>query len=370
MKIALIAPIEETVPPTKYGGIEWVIANIAEYLGKKGHTVHVFAPGNSQKNSSYEIIPLVDLALRNTPSLFNDNQLKETLKLLAAAKAAELINQGEYDIVNNHAWWHFLLYAPFIKQKVITTHHMPLSINFQNEVLLAYKHLPHIALSNNQKKELPDLNFVATIMNGIRIQSLPTPLFTANKLPYDMFFLGRINPDKGLIEAVKTARLTKKKLIVAAKKMDENYFKEFMSYVDNKNVIYLGELTHEEAMKYLSLSKMLIMPVTYEDPCPLVPLESLACATPVISYARGALPEQIEDGQTGYLINESEIMNRGNWIVHKNGIEGLCEAVNIVTSMPEKKYFELRKKCRSTAERRFSMEHMASQYESLFTSFS
>ncbi len=368
MKIALIAPVEETVPPQKYGGTEWIIYAIAHGMGKKSHEIDLYASSDSKKEDGYNLIPIVAQSLRSNKEFAENLKLRESAKLLAIADTLELLKTKKYDIVHNHASWRFLAFANLIPgTPVITTHHGPLSLAYQNIVFVKRKNLPHISISDNQRKDLPELNFAATIYNGIDIDHYPI----SNNINIDqstMLFLARMSPEKGAVEAAKVALQLKKKLVVAAKvdEVDKPYFASFQPLIDNDLVTSVGEIDFEKKLNYLQTAKLLLAPIRWEEPFGLMFTEAMACGTPVVAFSRGAAPEIIADGKTGFLVNESEEYVRGNWIVKKTGIEGLCEAVERIYSMPKEEYLQMRKNCRDHVEKNFTVEKMVSEYERVY----
>ena len=369
MRIAVIAPIEETVPPQRYGGIEWIAYYVAHGLGEKGHKVDLYASSNSKKEEYYTIMPIVEQSLRADTYFAQNLDLRETAKLLSISKTIELLSKKDYDIIHNHAGYRFLAFANLQKnKKIVTTHHMPLSIAFQNLVFTKYKDLPYISISNNQRKDSPHLNFVATVYNGIDLKHYPVVKDeTKHKYP-NMFFLARMSPEKGAIEAASVALRLKKKLIVAAKvdETDKPYFENFKPLIDNKLVMFVGEVEYDRKLEYLQTARCLLMPIKWEEPFGLMFTEAMACGTPVIAFARGAAPEIIVDGKTGFLVNESEELSRGNFLIKKTGIEGLCEAVKKIYSVPEDQYMEMRKNARAYVVKNFTVERMVDEYEKVY----
>jgi glycosyltransferase involved in cell wall biosynthesis len=368
MKIALVAPTEETVPPTKYGGTELIVYDIANGLAKKGHHVDLYAPGDSLKSTTYNLIPSTKVSLRHDTEIFQNPKLLEVNKINIYSKIAYKIQNENYDIVHNHASWRFLIFQHFIKYPIVTTHHGPLSYDDQNFIFKEYKNMPYVSISNNQRRDLPILNFVDTVYNGINLADLPFFTGTNNQLSY-MSFLARVNKEKNPVGAAKVAQLTKHPLHIAAKVdyLTDPYYIELTHLIDNKYVFFEGEISPKEKSEFLSNSACLFVPIEWEEPFGLMFIEAMASGTPVITYARGSAPEIVKDGETGFLVNHSDADIRGNFTVKKTGLQGLCEAVNLLYSMPKEKYLQMRKAARKRVEDHFTVEKMVAGYERVYS---
>lgn len=368
MRIALVAPVEETIPPRRYGGTEWIVYELAEALGKK-HTVDLFAAADSPTSPNYNIIPITEKSLRSDLESSTDLKLREAQKLISIANAVFHIQNGNYDIVHNHASWRFLSFSDLIKKPVITTHHNPLSIHYQKIVFKKFKDRPHVSISNNQRKDLPELNFVATIYNGILLKDYPF-LEYSDKIRENPFllYLARMSEEKGAVEAAKAAAATEKKLFVAAKvdEVNKDYFAKFEKVANKEFVEFAGEISPDLRLAYLQNSIALLAPIQWEEPFGLMFTEAMACGTPVISYSRGSAPEIIVDGVTGFLVNESDEFIRGNYIIKKTGVEGLQEAIKRIYEMPKEEYVNMRRASRKHVEDHFTSEKMVSEYEKVY----
>lgn len=365
MKIAIIAPVEETVPPTKYGGIEWIVYHVARGMVEKGHSVDVYASGNSQ-SSPYHLIPITDKSLRSQELFAQNLPIRNVAKLYSVAQAISVLNTKQYDIIHNNAGWRFLIFAQLLHAPIVTTHHGPLSMDYQNYVFTHNLTYPHISISNNQRKDLPNLNYQATIYNGVDIQELQY-FEGAPKDHVYMVFLARMSHEKGAIEAEQVARKTQHHVIVATKidKVNEEYFAQFKADM-NAYVELKGEILSKDRLSLLQNARLLIAPIRWEEPFGLMFTEAMATGTPVVAYARGAAPEIIEDGVTGYLVNESDEFIRGKWTVTKTGVDGLAEAVERIYQMPDDHYLRMRKACRARVEQYFSAQTMINAYEKTF----
>lgn len=368
MKIALVAPVEETIPPRRYGGTEWIVYELAQELGKK-HSVELLAAADSPTSPNYKIIPITRKSLRSDLESSTDLKLREAQKLISISNAVSHIQSENYDLVHNHASWRFLAFSELIKVPVLTTHHGPLSEHYQSLVFKKFKDKPHVSISNNQRKDLPELNFVATIYNGILINEYPF-LEYSDKLKENPFllYLARMSEEKGAVEAAKAALATGKKLYVAAKvdEVNKDYFAKFEAVANKEFVEFVGEIASDLRLAYLQNSIALLAPIQWEEPFGLMFTEAMACGTPVIAYSRGSAPEIIVDGVTGFLINQSEELIRGDYIIKKTGVEGLKEAIERIYEMPKEEYIKMRRACRKHVEDNFTSEKMVEEYEKVY----
>lgn len=361
MKIALVTPIEETIPPTQYGGIEWVVYYIALHLGMKGHKIYLLTTGNSPENKFYKIIPIFPKNIRSIKEIAYNKNLREVTKFTSLFQAAKYLMNNKFDIIHNHAGWRFLLFQELFKQKLLTTLHGPLSVDYHNYVFKKYKDSFYVSISNNQRKDLPILNFVATIYNGIS----PEEFSFVDKPKGDyLFFLARFSPEKNPVEAIKTAIAIKKKLKIGAKvdAVDLEYFNKHKKLLNHPLINFLGEINKEEKIKIYQNAKAFIAPINWEEPFGLMFIEAMACGTPVITYAKGSAPEIIVDGKTGFLINQSEKDIRGHWIIKNTGLKGLIEATEKIYNMSQEDYIKMRKNCREHFLKNFTSEKMAMEY--------
>lgn len=366
MKIAIVSTIEETIPPTKYGGVEWIVFELAEGLAKRGHDVHLFASGDSPDSYGYKRTAIVEKSIRTIPPFNTNGKLREIQKYISYAKAAQYVSNGNFDIVHNHAGWRFLFYTHFINRPVVTTIHSSIGLDYQQFSYGAYKNLPFVSISNNQRNDKSDLNFAATVYNGTRLQDYQY----SKTVPIDapMFFLARFSSEKGGIPALQVAAETGKKLRIAAKidTVDKTYFQQAQSYLNHPNIEFIGEIDLEQKAHELSNARCLMVPIQWEEPFGLMFTEAMASGTPVITYSRGSAPEIIRDGITGFLVNQSEEYIRGDFTIKETGIDGLKEAVKRIYEMPEEEYTTMRAACRQHVEQNFSDTKMVDGYEKLY----
>ncbi len=336
MKIALTSPFEERVPPVKYGGTELVVYNITEELIQLGHDVKLIASGDSQ--TSAKLIPIFQRSLRSNPK-FNDLKLRDSFKFMGIGKVCEYLSKNKFDIIHNHIGWRLLPFQKLLPAPVVTTLHGPLDVPYQQEVYGEYKNSYFISISHNQRKPMPDLNFIANVYNGIDVDK-----FNYSEETEDYFvFLGRMSPEKGPVQAIKIAKMTGKKLIMAAKvdSVDEEFYKkEVEPLIDNEQIRFIGEIDHEEKNNLLGKAKCLLAPIQWEEPFGLYFVEAMACGTPVITMRRGSAPEIIKDKETGFICDS---------------IEEAAERTKLIDSIS-------RKKCRQHVEAEFSRQVMTERY--------
>ncbi|MDD2673079.1 MAG: glycosyltransferase family 4 protein [Syntrophales bacterium] len=348
MKIAILSPIEESVPPEKYGGTELVVYNIVEELIKRGHEVTLFASGDSK--TSAKLFYSYSKKIRVNP----DQSLKEmeAKKSVFLGESLSKIRQEKFDIVHTHINWRTLPFLPLIDMPSVHTLHGPLNIDYQLEVYQRYKNANYITISNAQRKPLPYLKYLATVYNGIDIKK-----FDFNINPENYFsFLGRMSYEKGPEVAAKAAIQSGQKLKMAAKidLSNKQFYDKYVKPLENKDVVYIGEPNHKEKNILLKNSKALLAPIQWEEPFGLYFIEAMACGTPVIAFKRGSVPEIVIDGKTGYVVDS------------KKGSTGIVEAIKKINSLSDSQYQKMRVNCRKHVEQNFTIEKMVDGYEKVY----
>ena len=343
MKIALVAPADEKVPPAKYGGTELVVANLANGLKKQGHDVHLFAAGDSQ----------TDATLHATfPHAFREEinatpypeALRGFYNSIALGRAVGEIAQGNFDIVHNHASWRLLTLAHLLNAPVISTMHGPYDVPFIPEFAQQYPDSSFISISESQGRINEGMPFIGTVYNGIDVEKFSYSLEPGEYLA----FLGRTSPEKGLKEAILAAKAANTRLVIAAKvdAVDRDYFeKEVKPLIDGGLVQFIGEVDLAGKVELLRHAKALLMLIQWDEPFGLVMTEAMACGTPVIAIARGSTPELIQEGITGFLIRDN-----------------LEEAVTAIHTIEKLN----RQACRDSVVERFSSEAMVEGYLSFY----
>ncbi len=301
MKIAVTVPLEETVPPTKYGGTELVVYNEIEKLVEMGHEVYLLGTGDS--TTSGTLVPIIDKAIRNK---YTDQEelarWREYWKIASISKNLTHLDEIKPDVIHNHFAWRFLLFESNIKYPMFSTMHGPLTSIKEQETYREHSQHPFVSISNNQRKAMPDLHWERTVYNGLNMDQFPT---TFDREREYFAFLGRTSPEKGLAELIHMIKKTDHKLKIAAKidPVDEEYFAtEIKPHVDGKQIEFIGEVDHAGKVELLSGAKALLLWLNWEEPFGLVITEAMACGAPVIVNSRGSMPELVTS-ETGFLVD-------------------------------------------------------------------
>lgn len=334
MRIAMVAPIWETVPPTAYGGIELVVDLLTRYLAEAGHDVTLFASGDSSCPAAREWTE--PIALR---ALGHDTwscHMAEALHLVNAYR-----QRDRFDLFHNHAGPLGNAFAEATGARTLTTLHGPL-LPTNQRYYEAFRTQPFVSISEAQRLGAPDLHYVRTIYHGIETQHYAP----GHKQGY-LLFLGRISPEKGAHLAIEAAREAGLPLVMAAKidPYDRAYFDERIApHLDDSNVRYIGEVAGDRKREVLQGAIALLHLVQWAEPFGLTMAEALACGTPVIAMPFGSIPEIVSDGRTGYVVDS---------------VGAAAAAARRLDRLdPEA--------CRAEAVRRFSVERMVADYLALY----
>jgi glycosyltransferase involved in cell wall biosynthesis len=337
MHIAQIAPLTEAVPPKLYGGTERVVSWLTEELIALGHEVTLFASGDSV--TSARLDASWPRSLRLDGSVRDPNALHMMMLERVYQRAAE------FDFLHFHLdYYPFSLFSrqptPFI-----TTLHGRLDLPEHQPVFDTFSSLPVVSISNAQRRPLPQANWVHTVHHGLPENLLqPKPI-----TPAYFAFLGRIAPEKGVDRAIRIAQHCGVPLKVAAKvdNVDREYFEEqILPMMKSAQVDYIGEINDTHKSEFLSGAMALLVPIDWPEPFGLVMIEAMACGTPVIAFNRGSAPEVIEDGLTGFIVED---------------INGAIGAVDRLSHLS-------RGSIRQRFEQRFTARRMAQDYLSVYRS--
>jgi glycosyltransferase involved in cell wall biosynthesis len=338
VRIALLSPLYESVPPQLYGGTERVVAWLADALVERGHEVVLFASGDSQTRA--ELIPVVDRALR----LGGDDRVDPIAVHIAAAEMARrFADELELDVVHSHI--DYLAMPTFRDADVpfVSTMHGRLDIPGLRHVHRALR-CPLVSISDAQRAPLPEASWAATVYHG-----LPTEQYPVGEGDGDyVVFLGRMSPEKRPDAAIRAARRAGVRLVMAAKvdAVDRPYFEQEVVPLlcQGDDVWYIGEVDDQVKVELLGRARALLFPAFWPEPFGLAMIESMACGTPVIARRCGSIPEVVTDGHTGFVCDDDDALVEALGQLH--GIDRLA--------------------CRHEVEVRFSAERMAADYELVY----
>jgi len=337
MRIAQIAPLTEAIPPKLYGGTERVVHCLTEELVALGHDVTLFASGDSITSAKLE--PMWPQSLRLSGSIRDPNAL-HMLMMEVVRRRAE-----DFDVLHFHLdYYPFSLFSrqstPFV-----TTLHGRLDLPEHQPVFTTFSSIPVISISNAQRRPVPQAGWIRTIYHGVPADLLrPKPV-----TPSYLAFLGRIAPEKSVDHAIRIAGRAGLPIKIAAKidKADIEYFEtEIRSLFDLPHVEYIGEIADKDKSDFLSGAIGLLMPINWPEPFGLSMIEAMACGTPVVAYNRGSVPEVVEDGVTGFIV-EDEL--------------SATDAVRRLPQLP-------RAAVRARFEQRFTARVMAKEYLAAYRS--
>jgi len=344
-----------------------LITNLAK-LKKKTVQVTSFCSGNSK-------LPVKIESVSYWPSLENKqigNNFHPLFEIALINKAISMQKKFDLYHVNLGNGEYILPFAQFTKKPILITMHGTSFEPYTQKFYLLFKNLENvffISISNYQRKPLPFLNYIRTIYHGINIK-----LFAFNPIGGKyMVWTGRAIPEKGLDTVLAVAKKIKKTTKVFPIIKDE-YLEWLHNEIIKKRdtISQIVKISIDFNVNRNNLvceyqnSKLFLFPLRWEEPFGLTIVESMACGTPVVAYARGSIPEIVKDGETGFIVNPSDDDIRGNWIIKKTGIAGLCEAVERIYSMPLEKYKAMRFACRKHVEENFTVERMVDQYEEVY----
>jgi glycosyltransferase involved in cell wall biosynthesis len=297
MRIAQVAPLTEAVPPKLYGGTERVVHWITEELVALGNDVTLFASGDSR--TSAKLDATWPKALRLDGSVRDPN----ALHMVMLERVRQKCDAEEFDFLHFHL--DYMPFSLFMRQPTpfVTTLHGRLDLPEHQPVFSTFSKIPVISISNAQRRPVPQANWLRTIYHG-----LPEKLLTPQPVrPSYLAVLGRIAPEKGVDRAIKIAIRCGIPLKIAAKvdRADQEYYDEVIRpMMDHPLVEYIGEISDHEKSDFLSGAIGLLLPIDWPEPFGLVMIEAMACGTPVIAYNRGSVPEIIDDGVTGFIVED------------------------------------------------------------------
>ena len=335
MKIAQIAPLMESVPPRFYGGTERVVSNLTEELVRLGHNVTLFASGDSVTSAA--LVSCATVALRLDPQVIDPIPYYMLMLDRVRRQAAE------FDILHFHIdYLHFPLFR-YLAGRTVTTLHGRQDLPDIKPIFLGFDEMPLVSISSAQRCPVASANFAATIHHG-----LPLDLLQPNFDPRGGYlaFIGRISPEKRPDRAIAIARNLGIPLKIAAKvdRVDQAYFENKIAPLIGDGVEFIGEINEQNKNGFLGEAIGLLFPIDWPEPFGLVMIEAMACGTPVLAFRCGSVPEIVDEGVSGMIVET---------------VEEAIAAVPKLTAMD-------RRAVRKQFELRFSSARMASDYVQLY----
>ncbi len=337
MKIAQIAPLAERVPPRLYGGTERIVSYLTDELVRMGHDVTLFASGDSSTRA--RLVPCAHMALRLNPDV-RDPLPYHVIMLEQVRQRAD-----QFDILHFHI---DLLHFPLMRDmadRTVTTLHGRLDLPDLVPFYRTFPAFPLVSISDDQRRPMPPVNWMGTVHHGLPVDLLP---FTADPSERYLAFLGRISPEKRPDRAIEIAARAGMKLKMAAKidKADEAYWRDEIAPLieAHPDVAFIGEISEQQKADFLGNAAALLFPIDWPEPFGLVMIEAMACGTPVIAFRCGSVPEVIDHGVSGFIVDTVD------------------EAVDCVRRIDALD----RSRVRATFEARFTARRMAEDYLALY----
>jgi len=335
VRIAQVSPLFESVPPRLYGGTERVVAFLTDELVRLGHDVTLFASGDSETLA--RLIPVWPNALRLDGTCL-DSLAPHVLMLEEVAQRAH-----EFDVIHFHISQFHLPVVRRLPVAHVTTMHGRLDMPELAPLFAEFQDVPLVSISDAQREPLPEAGWISTIHHGLPVHLLP---FAPGPGKY-LAFLGRIAREKRVDRAIAIATACGQPLRIAAKvdPADRDYFEhEIRPLLDNPLVQFIGEINEQEKAAFLADATALLFPIDWPEPFGLVMIEALACGVPVVAFRRGSVPEVIDDGVTGFVVDS---------------VEDAIAATRKVEELD-------RRTCREMFEQRFNATRMARDHVTLY----
>ncbi len=294
MRIAQIAPPWLAVPPKGYGGIEWVVALLADGLVDHGHDVTLFATGDSTTRAKLDFV----FEEAPGPKLINDINL-DTVHTMHAFR-----DPGAFDVFHLHSPFSALAVGAALGVPAVHTLHGSFTPEMRRLYAMVADRAWYVAISEAQRARMPELKYGGVVYNGIDVPTYP--FRTAEEKDDYVLFLGRAAPEKGVLRAVQTAAAAGVRLVMAVKvahETEEEHWHRDVLPATPPDTTVLGEVTNEEKLELLSRARAVLFPIDWDEPFGLVMTEAMACGTPVIATPRGSVPEVVADGETGFIVS-------------------------------------------------------------------
>ncbi|MBI4067189.1 glycosyltransferase [Candidatus Gottesmanbacteria bacterium] len=356
MRIAILGSVVTQVPPLGQAAIEWMAYHQAMGLAKRGHKVLLFAPEGSKVE--HENIELVTVGKGGTlTGTGKEGDVGQTKRLGSSFKLrlemthlgiliGELLDRdSHFDILLNNLRGEAMIVpvAEILRKPLVGVMHLPL---FDELAALLKRYKTNlISISDAQRKAYPDLNYAATIYNGVDPEA-----FAYNETPDDYYlYLGSIGPNKNPRDALLACKRAGVKMILGGRIKDKIYYdKEIASHIDGEIIKWVGEMHPGDVIELYRGAKAFLFPTMWEEPFGLVMIEAMSCGTPVVGYPHGAVAEVIEEGKNGFLVEN---------------VEEMAGKIREMEEMENAAMRQLRMSARKSVEEKFTIEKMVRNYE-------
>jgi glycosyltransferase involved in cell wall biosynthesis len=334
MKIAQLTSNYYPTSANSNNGIYYHVGWLTKALVDRGVDVTLFASGDSETQA--KLFSVAEKASRLTD--MTEEQSKHYLHLLLSACYQRA---SRFDLIHAHFNLLSAFYSQMVDTPTVQSIHSPIN-PASKDIIRHFKDNNYISFSLAQRREMPELNWVANIYHGVDMNE-----FSFNPAPKDyLLYLGRITEDKGVHLAIEAARATNTPLIIAGRSFQEEHYwhEKIEKQIDGKLITYVGEANFRTKIEYLQNAKALLMPAQWQEPFGLVMIEAMACGTPVIGWNNGSIPEVVQDKESGYVINS---------------MENMVKAIGSLDKIS-------REATRHRAEKFFSIEKMVDGYERVY----
>ncbi len=345
----ILGSVALPVPPPGQGGTEWIAYHQAIGLSERGHSVYLVAAKGSAAAFEGLKVRVIEVGggdvvagsylsgEEDLSQIESSRTLRKEIVYLSQAANQVITYKDEYDLILNNMRGEglFLPVAKLLNKPFVNVMHLNLFPELAQ--LFREYNTRIITISNAQRRDYPDLNYLATVYNGVDVDK-----YSFNPTPKDyLLMMGTIGRHKNQAAAIRVAKKLGMPLVLAGKIRDQDYFEKLKSDIDGKQIQYFGEIPFHQKLKLYQEAKAFIFPINWEEPFGMVMIEAMSCGTPVVAFNRGAVPEVVKDGLTGFVVNTEEEM---------------VDAIKKVENLD-------RRQCRLHVEKNFTIQIMIDRYE-------
>lgn len=377
MKILLVSTLRRPVREDVFASRSRIIYQLGDGLSKKGHEVTLLGTGDSHI-PGVKIIPVIEKSLLSMPPVENPFLEAVAFQIQQAKMMVQL--QDDFDVIHNHTYPDFFphIVENDLHKPLVSTLHALYDPAYMDQTLSLFTRSYFVALSKAYANLYDKTKFFSVVYNGVN-----TELYAYSQKKDDyMFWLGRLPSGKnaegsfmdpkGVRWAIELAEKTNQRLLLSGIVEDKEFFERDIKPHLNEKIQWVGGVTPEQSLpieKVVELmqgARVFLMTVNQQEPFGLVMAEAMSCGTPVIAFSRGSVPEVIEDGKTGLIVNQADETTNAEWIIKESGMPGLIDAVNKLYEMDQNEYAAIQEACRKHVEEHFTIDKMVSSYEEVY----